>query len=536
VSHFNFTNIQQRSSFPKFKMEDNTVAYKVTLNETSSVDSEVRRFVIDRDVSTSLTYLREKLSSVFPAIRRKDFKLTWHDEDGDKVTIRSDDELVIALTEMKGPIYKLTVDILSTDKTDYSRNDGESSRNSDGEEHTGVMCDGCEKPVIGFRYKCVMCPDYDLCGRCETKGLHPDHNMIRISSPQSAWPHHFYRRLHRMHDKAQKRCGPCPGRGEQQPRPPCGPKGNSFGMPGCHSGPTEGFPFRPHGGSPFRHPGGFPFRPPGFGPCGNKWVDAMMKGWAGANEEHQAAKEAAPNSSNQSAQSSAPEHSAAGGASNHTKEEDAKHKSQGPTSFDELLANSLGSPNGNDFLRNVGQIVASMLDPLGVDVKIDIESPHGEIFNVNKGCCKKSDETTAKSEQDKTDEKSADSSATPSDVERKDEDDEWTVVTKSSEARHEPEAKDDAAALYPQLPSSEESSQTLNHETEKKEEVQVEAEKRKESAVASHPDPRIQVALQAMMNMGFTNDGGWLTQLLETKQGDIGKVLDVLQPVHPNRR
>ena len=47
----------------------------------------------------------------------------------------------------------------------------------------------------------------------------------------------------------------------------------------------------------------------------------------------------------------------------------------------------------------------------------------------------------------------------------------------------------------------------------------------------SHHDPKIQVALQAMMNIGFSNEGGWMTSLLQAKNGDIGKVLDILQSV-----
>merc|ERR1711963_611597 len=45
-----------------------------------------------------------------------------------------------------------------------------------------------------------------------------------------------------------------------------------------------------------------------------------------------------------------------------------------------------------------------------------------------------------------------------------------------------------------------------------------------------HSDGKVQVAVQAMMNMGFSNEGGWLTRLLETQNADIGKTLDILQP------
>ena len=38
-------------------------------------------------------------------------------------------------------------------------------------------------------------------------------------------------------------------------------------------------------------------------------------------------------------------------------------------------------------------------------------------------------------------------------------------------------------------------------------------------------------ALVTMKAMGFTDDGGWLSSLLRAKSADVGRVLDVIQPV-----
>lgn len=36
---------------------------------------------------------------------------------------------------------------------------------------------------MGSRFKCTVCPDYDLCSDCESKGLHAQHYLIRIRNP-----------------------------------------------------------------------------------------------------------------------------------------------------------------------------------------------------------------------------------------------------------------------------------------------------------------------------------------------------------------
>jgi len=53
--------------------------------------------------------------------------------------------------------------------------------------HADVRCDGCQvHPIVGERYKCSKCPDYDLCASCEAKGVHPaDHVMIKMRLPEN---------------------------------------------------------------------------------------------------------------------------------------------------------------------------------------------------------------------------------------------------------------------------------------------------------------------------------------------------------------
>lgn len=50
--------------------------------------------------------------------------------------------------------------------------------------HPYIICDGCGMDeVVGVRYKCSVCRDFDLCSKCESISDHP-HPFLKIKHPR----------------------------------------------------------------------------------------------------------------------------------------------------------------------------------------------------------------------------------------------------------------------------------------------------------------------------------------------------------------
>jgi len=55
--------------------------------------------------------------------------------------------------------------------------------------HFHVTCDQCNMaPIVGVRYKCTVCPNFDLCETCESQGLHP-HPLLKVTHPSDDMPY-----------------------------------------------------------------------------------------------------------------------------------------------------------------------------------------------------------------------------------------------------------------------------------------------------------------------------------------------------------
>lgn len=390
-----------------------SVTVKAYLLGKDEAVKEVRRFTVDQDVSSSFEYLTRKTTSVFTQL--KNINMYYKDEDEDLVAFSSDDELMMGLTCMKDATFRLFIKEKKENRRDFPLHAfppftfGHPPPPPPGAPHgplapppdlaspplhRDVTCDGCEGPVVGTRFKCSVCPNYDLCSSCQAQGTHTEHPLLPIWHPLQWFP-----------------------RGKWMKR--------------------------------MRH-------------C--MWTQNMNLNHAQDQDQDKPSEPAADSSAPSASQANV------------------------------------------DFLMNIGEGVAAMLNPLGIDVDIDVEH-EGQRSKV-----------TPPPQSGGVEAEVGGASCEGSKV-CKDSDEEWTHLS--------PKEVDPSTGEL----------QSLQPRDQDQDQGPLSGQQGptglREAAVYPHlpqeADPRLVESLSLMLSMGFTDEGGWLTRLLQAKNFDIGAALDAIQ-------
>lgn len=454
---------------------------KAYLEKNGDRKAEIRRFQVPSGSSDLYGRLRTKIAQTFK-LPEEGFRLFWQDSDEDFIVFSSTLELMEAVRQSQDDVARIFVKPVE-EKPEPQPAQGASggkkpsAEKKDGEKvfHPGVVCDGCDNNIYGPRYKCVICPDYDLCATCEQKGIHPEHDKFKITHPQTAggpggfMPPHFRRWMHRFFKRNQGQC-------------PAG---------GASSGPAEG--------------------KPSCGPCG---------GGRNPNRE----------------------------------------------------GSSFGSAE-DEYLEDVGENIRAFLSNMGIDVSYEVrhnDQKQGGSFSTNLGggrpcgggagpwqffmpgfasgsssfstssTSSTSTSTTTSSEkptQTPAEEPAKNSSEKAAEEpvveEMHSEADAQEIPITMEEETIEPTIKEASKEASPSR-SSEEDWTMLNEEPctdGEQSSGQPQANQASGSAPREgiYPSLKVAKAVEIMKAMGFNDDGGWLTRLLENTDGDIAVALDTLK-------
>nr|XP_021507403.1 sequestosome-1 isoform X2 [Meriones unguiculatus] len=361
--------------------------------------------------------LLSRVAVLFPALRPGGFQAHYRDEDGDLVAFSSDEELTMAMSYVKDDIFRIYIKEKKECRRDHRPPCAqEASRNM---VHPNVICDGCNGPVVGTRYKCSVCPDYDLCSVCEGKGLHREHSKLIFPNPFGHLSDSF------SHSRWLRKL-----------------KHGHFGWPGWEMGP----------------PGNWSPRPPRAGdarpcPTAESGIEVDI------DVEHGGKRSRLTPAS--------PESSSAG-----TEEKSSTQ----PSSCSSEVSKSDGAEEGpaQSLTEQMKKIaLESMGQP---EEQMESDNCSGGDDDWTHLSSKEVDPSTGELQSLQMPESEGPSSLDPSQ--------EGPTGLKE-------------AALYPHLPPE--------------------------------ADPRLIESLSQMLSMGFSDEGGWLTRLLQTKNYDIGAALDTIQ-------
>ncbi|XP_039557355.1 sequestosome-1 isoform X1 [Passer montanus] len=427
---------------------------------------EIRRFTLPPPARYRAIY--ERVAELFQGLLRAGpppaFRMHYKDEDGDLVAFSTDEELELAMPYARDGVFRVYIKEKRECKREHrSQCSQEPPRSM---VHPNVICDACEGPVVGTRFKCSVCPDYDLCSTCEGKGIHKEHNMVMFQSPLLN-PFEWLPR----------------GRWLRKMR---------------------------HGVPPFAwmHCWGYPGPA---APC--------------QNSEQAEATTAAP---------SAP-------------------------AAEEASTNSQPQDPNVTFLKNVGESVAAFLSPLGIEVDIDVE--HGGQRSKVTPTSANQENTNAEAPssaptqnaQPKADWSNAESAAQVNIIAGQMQDmvvdpvptpmeDGIFHSQENSESSSSSGGEEDWTHLSSKEvdPSTGELQSLQMPDTDGPSSLDVPRDPPqpgptglREAALYPHlppeADPRLIESLSQMLSMGFSDEGGWLTRLLQTKNCDIGAALDAIQ-------
>lgn len=484
--------------------------WNVERKQLEAVD-EIRRFSVDQDVATSYAYLLAKVTAVFPGLNNKAITLYWRDVDNDMIAFSSDDELLEAVKNVSDGMLRVYI------------HEKPSTAPSSAPEplHVGVTCDGCEGEVRGVRYKCLNCPDYDLCSGCKVTGMHSEHEMAAMEHP-----------LHMFHGAFV---------------------GNMRGFPPCVPPPPPPPSSAPHGFEA--------------GCCDPADVRRMnrraWKRWYketyGDDHKCKLKKERKDQEKQEKKRKKE-----AKKAEKVEKGKDSSTEKKSSDSSSSAESDTGDQSPGTEYLRNVGHSVAAMLDPLGIDVEVDVEC-HGNRRRCRRGpmrggpwfhgmrggwCgpwgmrggvrggfgfghgtppCRRGpraaaatadqqpqpmDNSDAAQENRRPNAETGEMASGPNEATAASvlvTDHGWTLV---NDGMADVEG---ATTGVEQLHVAADPPAADNHT---------------DDPAAPAADGTIETAVEQMMSMGYSNDGGWLTHLLIAHQGDIGRALDA---IHANK-
>merc|ERR1712004_124622 len=404
---------------------------------------------------------------------------------------------------------------------------------------------GCDGPVVGPSHKCLVCPDYDLCATCEARGLHAHHKMIRLPAPckRVAPRRHLARQVNPIlgDPNIQMLANLFGGRpwvnGCQGMRPAM-PTTRNQAMPAepkdtkpaekkpktekiAEAKKTEyGEPSKPATTTDADHttdqtssntnglPGILADLTPLMGPMQAEQPAQFLRNISAPHQNQESEKK-------------------------ETKEKQPEQQLQ-----EQLIQlGQLGQ------LAQLGGLISSFLGPAAVEAA----------FPLLEALTRAGQDHLAKDGQDGQEQpRKGDNQATEEQVpaqEKEAEEKEKKDIEPEKEKETQDDIKEDSdfevipevspkTSIYPTLPSEEQTRlwKTNLMQPENKDGNET-AEKMNSNTHTSGGDmkgnekeDKVEAALKTMQAMGFSDDGGWLSNPLRAKSGDVGKVLDTIQP------